>query len=1021
MRILLAGPDHEENLSIRYLSASLQRAGHDADLIAFNSPADIAAVAREAEQADMVGLSMCFQSRAQEYLQLARLIKSSDPEKLIVAGGHYASCAAEPLLAHHPEIDAIVIHEGEGTLVEIANSKSRPGGFGDVSGIAYREGEDVRFTAPRRTRDDLDGLPFPDRRGPIHLIAGVPTSYMMGSRGCYGSCAYCCITTLHRVAPGRRFRQRSAEQIAQEMAELYHDRGTRQFIFHDDNFLVPSEAMNHARISALEQELNRRGVRDIALVTKCRPADARRDVLRRLKEMGLVRLFLGIESSTERGLATLERRQTVEESMRALDACADLDISAQFTIMTFNPDATEETVRSDIAFMRRYSGNPLNFCRAEIYAGTPLETRMIALGRARGNYLARAYHLTDPVADLACDLSIELFGGRCWNDDSLMQNTIGLDHLSAVAKRFYSGPRQADVCARSAEWVRAVNRDTINLLQELVDLSSSTAGQRVARTNRRLQEIKNQESRSREKLLAEGRQLRTELQALRFGANETGHASSAGLRIARQATAALLAVGIPGLVACKQSPDKNVHTQPPSTPVSTPSQQNHGCCEYAASPLEDGKDEHKKTQTPDGTKKKTPTEQETLGLTEMAAMPLQPQLEPMKQLTGSLTGKVTDPSGAAISNVTVTITNLTTHETVAVKTNEAGRYEAKALKPGRYSVKAQAPTSGFKAGEKTGIEVRFGATESVDLTLQIAQLEQTVTTIDSSGCCEYTPGPLVETEVDVKNPDQAALPEPAVTGTLTGTITDPSGAVFSDAEITITNLKTQETVKTKTNSVGEYSVSGLKAGSYSVTAHVSGFKTHILNGIEVKPGATARADISLQIGNGCCEYVAAPLQVEKVDYIHKMKPFTYYVGDANDHNTFQGIAEVVYGDRKAWPEIFEANRNRIAKAGYIPNGTNITVPKKRQSPKLIYKVKPEYPATARTEHVSGDVVMDVTLRSDGTVDRADVIDGPAPLVDAATTAVKQWRYRLPPRPQPADLKLVVAVTFSKGGKVQIAP
>ena len=391
----------------------------------------------------MVGLSMCFQSRAQEYLQLARLIKLSDPEKLIVAGGHYASCAAEPLLVHHREIDAIVIHEGEATLVEIANSKSCPGGLSDITGIAYREGEHVRSTAPRRTRDDLDGLPFPDRRGPIHLIAGVPTSYMMGSRGCYGSCAYCCITTLHRIAPGRPFRQRSAEQIAQEMEELYHDRGTRQFIFHDDNFLVPSEAMNQVRLSVLEQELNRRNVREIALVIKCRPADAKPDVLCRLKAMGLVRLFLGIESSTERGLSTLERRQTVEESMRALDACADLDISAQFTIMTFNPDATEETVRSDIAFMRRYCGNPLNFCRAEIYAGTPLETRMIAMGRARGNYLARVYDLSDPVADTACNAASKLFHARCWASDSLMQNAIRTDdHLAAVAKRFYSGRNQ---------------------------------------------------------------------------------------------------------------------------------------------------------------------------------------------------------------------------------------------------------------------------------------------------------------------------------------------------------------------------------------------------------------------------------------------------------------------------------------------------------------------------------------------------------------------------------------------------
>ena len=48
-------------------------------------------------------------------------------------------------------------------------------------------------------------------------------------------------------APGKRFRQRNLERIADEMAALYHERGSRQFVFHDDNFLVPSEAINHAR------------------------------------------------------------------------------------------------------------------------------------------------------------------------------------------------------------------------------------------------------------------------------------------------------------------------------------------------------------------------------------------------------------------------------------------------------------------------------------------------------------------------------------------------------------------------------------------------------------------------------------------------------------------------------------------------------------------------------------------------------------------------------------------------------
>src|SRR5215831_11437970 len=108
MRILLVGPDFEENLSLRYLSSSLLSGGHEADLAAFDSADDIASVAEAADDADLVGLSICFQSRAEEFLSLARLIKSRHPGKLIVAGGHYASCAAEPLLAHNPQLDLIV-------------------------------------------------------------------------------------------------------------------------------------------------------------------------------------------------------------------------------------------------------------------------------------------------------------------------------------------------------------------------------------------------------------------------------------------------------------------------------------------------------------------------------------------------------------------------------------------------------------------------------------------------------------------------------------------------------------------------------------------------------------------------------------------------------------------------------------------------------------------------------------------------------------------------------------------------
>lgn len=695
MRVLLAGPDFEENLSIRYLSSSLQANGHETSLAVFNSAEDVEAVSQQSEETDIVGLSVCFQSRAQEFLALARRIKQKHPGKLIVAGGHYASCAAAALLEHHPELDIIVIHEGEQTLAEIvAASVNLKDGLPKINGIAYREEGQVHFTPQRRTLDDLDTLPFPERHGRIHTIAGVPTSFLMGSRGCYENCAYCCITTLHHLAPGKRFRQRKAELISDEMVELYRERGTRQFVFHDDNFLVPSVAINQARIEAFEKAFKSRGMEDIALLIKCRPADANLDVLRRLKQMGLVRVFMGIESATEMGLLTLERHQTVEQSIRALDICAELDISAQFTIMTFNPDANVTTLRADLAFMRRFAGNPLNFCRAEIYEGTPLEKRMVALGRARGDYRAREYNMSDPVADLACTISLDLFYDRCWGDGSLMQNTIGLDHMIAVRKRFNG---RDDLCERAHAWVRAVNLDSLNLLEEVVELSAASSGQMDVAGLRKMHALREWEARTRREFVLQGLRLKAELDEFRLPSRAISAAYASRHGFGRQVAAAVLAVGVQMIVPMSQ-----VVAEPFAPQQQTASEQEK-CC--------------------------------------------------------TITGTVTDSTGAVVNNAKVTITDPNTSRAVTLNTDQAGQFTAKDLAAGTYDVSTGAP--GFKTVVVKGVEVGAGKPGRVDIKLEVGSW---------GGCCEYAAAPMKVDQdyIDKRKPFTYEVGEGVDNGTLKG-------------------------------------------------------------------------------------------------------------------------------------------------------------------------------------------------------------------------------------------------------------
>jgi len=85
------------------------------------------------------------------------------------------------------------------------------------------------------------------------------------------------------------------------------------------------------------------------------------------------------------------------------------------------------------------------------------------------------------------------------------------------------------------------------------------------------------------------------------------------------------------------------------------------------------------------------------------------------------------------------------------------------------------------------------------------------------------------------------------TGSIQGTVTDPSGAVVSGARVTITNRDTNQVITTKTNSAGAYISGALIPGNYMVKVEASGFKaTQVPFVIQVSN--TANGNVKLQVG-----------------------------------------------------------------------------------------------------------------------------------------------------------------------------
>src|SRR5580698_4051884 len=98
------------------------------------------------------------------------------------------------------------------------------------------------------------------------------------------------------------------------------------------------------------------------------------------------------------------------------------------------------------------------------------------------------------------------------------------------------------------------------------------------------------------------------------------------------------------------------------------------------------------------------------------------------QTTSSLRGQVTDPSGAAIPNATVTVSGPA--NTVKVATSDAsGNYTIVGLPAGPYTVRAFA--TGFTLFEKSGLDLAAGRASTLDVPLTIAAEKQEVTVADT--------------------------------------------------------------------------------------------------------------------------------------------------------------------------------------------------------------------------------------------------------------------------------------------------
>ncbi len=144
----------------------------------------------------------------------------------------------------------------------------------------------------------------------------------------------------------------------------------------------------------------------------------------------------------------------------------------------------------------------------------------------------------------------------------------------------------------------------------------------------------------------------------------------------------------------------------------------------------------------------------------------------------------------------------------------------------------------------------------------------------------------------------------ANTGTLLGTVTDPSGAVVPGAKVNITERNTGVTRSTETTDAGYYAFPNLTPGVYTVNITQPGFKQGVRQGVDVLVNTTVRVDMALQTGE-VSESIevtaeAALLQTDRTDTGRQIETQQLSDMPLGTNRNFQSLINLVPGTTRVF-------------------------------------------------------------------------------------------------------------------------
>lgn len=338
-------------MGLAYLAAVARDAGHNVTAIEgvfLGNPTDIARKVASANP-DVVGTSTSSSNRLAGIASI-REIRQATPNAFIVVGGSHFSHTAENALRCIPEIDAVVVGEGEQTFLELLEHLPDRDALATIPGLVFRDDENqIVRNKPRQVMSEINSLPrpawdifsldqysFPKISGDSEQTVGVLTT-----RGCPQQCVFCANSL------NKKMRFLDPALAVDQLEWLHNTFGINDLYIYDDDFLTSKK---HA-VSLCEELLKRNTKFSWLCTARAKQLDF--EVLKLIRKAGCKCISFGVETGTNTVLKASKKNLTVEQIYEAMEIVSKVHFDKVDIFLIIGlPGETTETIDQTVDFLK---------------------------------------------------------------------------------------------------------------------------------------------------------------------------------------------------------------------------------------------------------------------------------------------------------------------------------------------------------------------------------------------------------------------------------------------------------------------------------------------------------------------------------------------------------------------------------------------------------------------------------------------------------------------------------------------